>query len=564
MASASPGEPGPIELSSELRAELLDPAGWREVLATFARTMRVAVALTDSEGRLLGSCYNPQPVWTLARGDRPESDAACSFCLAPAVPCHAVAEALQTGEMVMVRDQAGLAHIAVPLALGDQRLGALIAGQVFDRYPEQLSLQRLARESAISVQQLWEEAIRQTPISRSTLQVYGDLLGALGRAFLRERYGAIVERKLAETSRRFRLFIESVKDYAIFTVNPAGCVTSWNRGAQRLLGYTEKEILGQNSSRMFTPEDIESGAPGADLRQARRAGSVDVERWQVRKDGTRFLANSTLAASGFGNLLEFGRIMRDVTERRNSERAVFEAQRLESIGVLAGGVAHDFNNVLAGIVVNASSLLEDSSQLPANKPLLEDILAAAEMAANLVKQLLAYAGKGSFATSRFDLSHLVSEMRSVILPSIPKNVDLQLAVAPELPWIEADASQIQQIVMNLVINGAEASDSAGGVVRVSTGVATPGSCQDGEPGPCVYLEVCDSGHGMDAAICSRIFDPFFTTKFLGRGLGLAMVSGIVRRHEGRMQVKSVPGQGSTFRVFLPAIPHGGDQPSRSE
>ena len=556
--NATPGQPGSIELSPELRAELLDPEGWREVLETYARTMRLGVALTDSAGCVLGTCHNAQPIWSLARDTKPERGAGCSFCLAPRVPCTAVVDALRTRRTVMARDSCGLAHLAIPLALDDRYLGALIAGQVFDRYPEPLPLQRVAREFGVSEQGLWQLAIRQHPISRATLEVYGELLWALGQAFLHQRYGAIVERKLAETNQRFRLLVDGVKDYALFTVNAAGCVTSWNLGAERLLGYKEAEIVGQDFSQVFTPEDVQAGAPAKELQKAMQEGRAQSEGWRVRKDGTRFLASGVLSEVTDGGLREFGKIMHDITERRNTEEALLEAQKLESIGVLAGGIAHDFNNLLAGILGNASLLLEGSSALDPRREGIEDIVACGQRAMDLTNQLLAYAGKGRFVITRFDLSHLISEILHLIQTSIPKKVELQLALDPALPWIEADESQIQQIVMNLVINGAEAIGAEAGKVRVSTGVidiavweARAG--EEMKPGRFVYMEVQDSGCGMDDATRAKIFDPFFTTKFLGRGLGLSAVSGIVRRHKGRMQVESVPGEGSTFKVFLPAL-----------
>lgn len=160
-------------------------------------------------------------------------------------------------------------------------------------------------------------------------------------------------------------------------------------------------------------------------------------------------------------------------------------------------------------------------------------------------QLLAYAGKGKFVITRFGFSALVSEMLQLIAASIPKTVKLELLLTPGLPWIEADASQIRQVVMNLIINGAEAIGAEGGTVRVSTGVSVSGTD--------VFMEVKDSGSGMSEATQAKMFEPFFTTKFTGRGLGLAAVSGIVRSHKGTMEVDSIPGQGTTFTVSFPAV-----------
>ncbi len=444
----------------------------------------------------------------------------------------------------MVHDAAGLSHVAVPLSLGNLHLGALIAGQVFGRYPELLPLQRIAREAGVSPQVLWKEASRQAPVSGRTLGIYGDLLASLGQAFLRQRYAAILDRKLAETNRRYRLFIEGVKDYALCTLSLEGLVTSWNAGAQRLLGYSEDEILGEDFSRFFTPEDIERGIPQKELQTAGRGGLAQNEGWRVRKDGTRFFCSGVLAFAGEGDGRELGKLMRDVTEQRRNEEAMLQSQKLESIGVLAGGIAHDFNNLLTGIL-GGVSLAKDS--LPADHPaypMLNIAERSGEKSAGLISQLLAYAGKGFFVITSFDLSALIAETLPLIETSVPKTVHLLLQLGADLPAIQADASQIRQIVMNLIINGAESIGPEGGTLHVSSMLIKAGAE--------VCIEVRDSGSGMSDDTKARIFDPFYTTKFTGRGLGLAAVSGIVRAHKGRMEVESVLGEGSTFRVFFPA------------
>src|SRR6202140_5168363 len=258
-------ESASLELSPKLRADLLDLDAWGEILATYGRTMRVAVALTDAQGRVLGKCHNAQPVWTLVHDSAPEWRAGCPFCITTGPPCTAVAEALQTGGVVIARDHAGLTHVAVPLLLGTQYLGAIIAGQVFDRYPEPLPLRRVAKEYGVSLQQLWDVARKQRPVSRAILQASGDLLCALGHAFLQQRYGAILEANLAEANRRFRLLVEGTRDCALFTTASTGRVTSWNVGAERMLGYGEAEIVGHNFSCIFTPDDIENRVPEKQL-----------------------------------------------------------------------------------------------------------------------------------------------------------------------------------------------------------------------------------------------------------------------------------------------------------
>jgi signal transduction histidine kinase/ActR/RegA family two-component response regulator len=246
-------------------------------------------------------------------------------------------------------------------------------------------------------------------------------------------------------------------------------------------------------------------------------------------------------------------------ERKDLEQKFQQAQRLEGLGLLAGGIAHDFNNLLTGILGNASLALDILDPPEPGRSMLREVITASERAADLTRQLLAYAGKGRFHIQSTNISHLVRDITELIHTSIPKKVQLTLDLDEDLPPVEADRSQLQQLVMNLVINAGEACSGLSGFVQVSTsqrqihaGSAqkTPlGSALD--PGWYVSLKVQDSGCGMDEATISRIFDPFFSTKFTGRGLGLAAALGIVHGHKGAMSVDSSPGRGSTFEVLLP-------------
>jgi CheY-like chemotaxis protein len=240
---------------------------------------------------------------------------------------------------------------------------------------------------------------------------------------------------------------------------------------------------------------------------------------------------------------------------------VRQNQKMESLGVLAGGVAHDFNNLLVGIMGNASLIID---MLPENgplTPLLEDMVLASQKAADLTRQMLAYAGKGRFVCEPTDLSALVQDIVGLVRTSISKKVRLEVTLDPNLPPIEADATQIQQVTMNLLINGAEAIGDKHGTVTVTTGLrdAAPGPpthlfiARALEPGPYVFLEVSDTGCGMNEDTMSKIFEPFFTTKFTGRGLGLSAVLGIVRGHKGALKVESEPGKGSRFEILFPAL-----------
>jgi signal transduction histidine kinase len=259
-------------------------------------------------------------------------------------------------------------------------------------------------------------------------------------------------------------------------------------------------------------------------------------------------------------------------ERRNLEEQLRHAQKLESLGLLAGGVAHDFNNLLTGILGNASLVVDIQKPEPAVRGMLEEIIRAGERAADLTRQLLAYAGKGRFLVESVDVSGLVLDISELIRTSVPRTIDLALDLRSELPTVEADPSQIQQLVMNLILNAVEATGERPGCVRVSAGLheVRPGDPvanyrpEPPVPGRYVRIQVRDNGCGMSDSVKQQIFDPFFTTKFLGRGLGLAAALGIVRGHKGAIGVESTEDIGSTFTVLLPATgevapAHGGDR-----
>ncbi len=248
----------------------------------------------------------------------------------------------------------------------------------------------------------------------------------------------------------------------------------------------------------------------------------------------------------------------DVTERKRLDERLLEAQKMESVAVLAGGIAHDFNNLLTGVIGNASLALDVVRATAPERPFLQSIMRSAERAADLTRQLLAYAGKGRFIIGRVNLSELVREMCDLLKASVTSPAELRLELEDNLPPVEADSGQMQQVVMNLVLNAFEAVGNAPGQITIRTGTRSV----DEEfakqarlslpAGAYVCLEVTDTGCGMDGATRGRIFEPFFTTKFQGRGLGLAAVQGVVKAHGGAVMVYSTEGSGSQFTVLMPA------------
>ncbi len=254
----------------------------------------------------------------------------------------------------------------------------------------------------------------------------------------------------------------------------------------------------------------------------------------------------------------------DITDRKRQERErqefeanVLQTQKLESLGVLAGGIAHDFNNLLVAILGNADLALAETPPGNPAHACLRDIVTASHRAADLCHQMLAYSGRGRFVVGDVDLNALISEMGNLLEITLSKQARLIYHLDPALPVFPADATQLRQIVMNLITNAADAIGNRLGTVTVTTRLeAAPEPCPGWTPppGPGILLEVADTGCGMDEATCARIFEPFFTTKFIGRGLGLAAVQGIVRAHHGHIHVESCPGAGSRFRIRLPVQP----------
>jgi signal transduction histidine kinase len=259
----------------------------------------------------------------------------------------------------------------------------------------------------------------------------------------------------------------------------------------------------------------------------------------------------------------------DVTDRVEAEEArlrmerkLLDSQKLESLGLMAGGVAHDFNNLLAAILGNAE-LAEEL--LPANaeaRQPLGHIQRACLRAADLTRQMLAYAGRGRFVVEPLDLGQTMESIAGLLRASIPRTIDMAVTPTEQGLLLEGDVAQVQQVILNLVTNAAEAIGNGPGRIRLSAGrrtltaAAAHGlrAAEELRPGAMVYIEVADTGHGMDAATLDRIFDPFFTTKFTGRGLGLAAMQGIVRGHGGGIAVDSEPGKGTTFRIYFPELP----------
>jgi PAS domain S-box-containing protein len=347
-------------------------------------------------------------------------------------------------------------------------------------------------------------------------------------------------------SAQLRSIVESSED-AIISKDLTGNIQSWNRGAEQLYGYAAEEAIGKPMS-LVVPPDRRHEEDNIIERVRQGAPVKHFETVRVRKDGKHIDVSLTISSihNPRGEIVGASHIARDIGERKELEEQMRQAQKLESLGVLAGGLAHDFNNLLTGVLGNASLVQDDLDPSHPSYPRIQEIIRASERAAALVKQMLAYAGKGRFVVQRLNLSNQIEEILPLIRSSLAPGVQLELRMDPVLPVVEADPAQMQQLVMNLAVNAAEAVGQSAGRVTISTASRRADSELQ------VVLTVADNGCGMDEATKERIFDPFFTTKFTGRGLGLAAVLGIIRAHRGSISVESRPGEGSMFTVLLPS------------
>jgi PAS domain S-box-containing protein len=385
----------------------------------------------------------------------------------------------------------------------------------------------------------------------------------------------VTERKRAEersraSEERYRTLVEE-NPHGVQEIDRDGIIVFANAAHCEMLGYEEAGLVGRSVADFLVPgpqrdelprylrtlvEDQPAPTPYSQ-KNVKKGGEVrDVEvSWNYLRDEE-------------GHVRGFISVLTDVTERKQAEEErrdleaqIQQAQKMESLGIVAGGIAHDFNNLLMGILGNADLALYDLPSGSPTRPLVEAILQASHQAAGLTNQMLAYSGKGRFQVEELDINALVQDMLSLLASATSKKVGLKFDLADDLPAIEADATQIRQIVMNLVTNAAEAIGDEGGLVTVRTDKeecdrAFLDETQMGQglqEGSYVTFEVSDTGCGMDEGTKGKVFEPFFTTKLTGRGLGLAGVFGIVRGHKGAIKVESEPGRGTTFTALFPAL-----------
>jgi two-component system, cell cycle sensor histidine kinase and response regulator CckA len=362
-----------------------------------------------------------------------------------------------------------------------------------------------------------------------------------------------------ERDLRLAAIVESSDD-AILSTTLDGTIVSWNSGAERIYGYAAHEMIGQPISTL-APKGHEEEM-SAIMERIRRGEKVNHFETKCRcKDAESIDISVTISPIGgrHGVITGASMVACDITELKRRQQQDLAKHKLECLGRLADGITHNFNNLLGGVLASAQLALTDCDNGSPVVDQLQKICTATIRAVEIIRQLMIYSARENLAFEPVDLSLLIEEMYQLVQVSISKHATLKIDLGKDLPTVQVAPTQIRQVVMNLVINAAEAIGEKDGVIGVTTERVKVGpnsdviSAENLPEGNYVALEVSDTGCGLTPDVQATVFDPFFTTKGAGRGLGLALVQGIIRAHSGAISLRSAPGQGTTFQVLLPCM-----------
>jgi PAS domain S-box-containing protein len=376
---------------------------------------------------------------------------------------------------------------------------------------------------------------------------------------------------LLESERRYRRLVEAVVDYAIFQLDVQGMVATWNTGAERIKGYSSKEIIGRHFSRFYTDEDRASGVPQRALGKAATEGRYEAEGWRVRKDGSRFWASVVIDAikDDSGALIGFAKVTRDITERHAAQQKLKEAQeqlaasqKMEAVGQLSGGIAHDFNNLMMIVLGNLENAQRHARQLTGSGSLqraLNSAVRGAQRAAALTSRLLAFSRRQALDPKPLDVTKFLTGAADFLQRTLGETVEIEAVNAAGIWKIEVDVNHLESALVNLAINARDAMPNGGKLTIEAANVYVDEeytrSIPELAPGQYVVICVTDTGGGMPPEVLSRAFEPFFTTKELGQGtgLGLSQVYGFVRQSGGHVKIYSEPDSGTTVKMYFPRL-----------
>lgn len=376
------------------------------------------------------------------------------------------------------------------------------------------------------------------------------------------------EEHLRKAERQFRALVQGVTDYAIYMMDPDGRVSSWNAGAQRIKGYLPEDIIGEHYSRFFGEEDRANRVPWKALEVAAEDGRYESEGWRYRNDGSRFWANAVIDAirDDRGELIGFAKITRDITEKRDAQHALelareelFQAQKMEAVGQLTGGVAHDFNNLLMAIQGSLELLQKRVPLSGEAAQLMNNALQATQRGSSLTQRMLAFSRRQELKYEAVDLVDLIRGMTDMLQRSLGPTVVIDTHFPLSLPQVRTDANQLANAVINLAINARDAMPRGGSLVigadvRRDARAANP----DLKSADCVRLYIRDEGEGMDDEVLANALTPFFTTKGIGKGtgLGLPMVQGLMAQSGGKLVLHSQKDRGTTAELWIPIAVRG--------
>lgn len=450
-------------------------------------------------------------------------------------------------------------------------LGGLFFGhpqpRVFNERAERI-VSALAAQAAVAIDnaRLHQRSQREIAARKQAEQALQLLNQSLEeRAEERAQQLAASMTKLEDTERRFRLLVEGVTDYAIYMLDSGGHVVNWNPGAARAKGYSREEIIGQHFSVFYTAEDRNTGLPQRALALARENGKFEMEGWRQRKDGTRFWAGVVInpIKDPEGRILGFAKITRDLTERRAADERALQAQKMEGIGQITGGVAHDFNNLLTIIIGNLEALQRNvggpSVDLERMQRSAVNAMRGARRAETLTQRLLAFSRQQPLDPQALDLGRLVTGMSDMLRRTLGEQITVETVLAGGLWRAHADPNQLELAILNLAVNARDAMPKGGKLTFETANVyfdeQYASSQAEVVPGQYVMLGITDNGSGMTAEVKAKAFDPFFTTKDVGHGtgLGLSQVYGFVKQSRGHVKIYSEPGEGTTVKVYLPRV-----------
>jgi PAS domain S-box-containing protein len=375
---------------------------------------------------------------------------------------------------------------------------------------------------------------------------------------LTERRAA--EQALRQSEQQFSLLVQGVTDYALYMLDPNGIITTWNAGAQRIKGYEPAEVIGRHYSMFFQADDVANHVPQRALATVVSEGRYEGQGWRVRKDGTRFLVHVVIdpIRNEQGELIGYAKITRDVTESvqaqqeiKETREALFQAQKMESLGQLTGGIAHDFNNLLMVILGSLELARKRLPQDSKVQSLLNNAIAGAQRGATLTQRMLAFARRQELDPQPVDVGGLIRNMSDLLCRMLGAGIRVDTQFPLVLRPVLVDMSQLEMAVMNLVINARDAMGGEGRILISAREDSFPGS----PPGSdrLICIAVIDTGPGMSEATLQRAMEPFFTTKGAGKGtgLGLSMVHGLAAQSKGHFVLKSVVGEGTRAELWLP-------------